>query len=172
MTGQTDGRGPIDQCGARPGSRRSRQRSGLVVCGVVLAAGLLGACAPQVRFHGFAPADHELAAIEVGRATRADVAAALGRPGATGAVDESTWFYVASRWEQRPPRPSVEVEREVVAVSFDGRGVVRNIERFGLEDGEVVALSRRVTETTVRQPGLLGQLLRNVGQFRADQFID
>lgn len=168
MTTQAAGRGPFKRCSRH----RVGRRSGRVAVGIVLVAGLLAACSPQVRFHGFAPDDQQLAAIEVGRATREDVSAAIGRPGTTGAVNDSTWFYVASRWEQRAPRPSVEVERELVAISFDARGVVSNIERFGLEDGDVVPLSRRVTETTVRQPGLLGQLLRNVGQFRADDFAD
>ncbi len=166
MRRQTAGRGPSVQCD------RHFPKHGRAVLAVALAAGLLAACSPQVRFHGFAPSELELEAIEVGRATRADVAAAVGRPGTTGAVDDSAWFYVGSRWEQRPPRPSVEVERELVAISFDSRGVVSNIERFGLEDGEVVPLSRRVTETTVRQQGFLSQLLRNVGRFQADQFID
>ena len=166
MTRQTAGRGPSVQCSGHPVGR------GRALLAVALAAGLLAGCSPQVRFHGFVPSEQELSAIEVGRATRADVAAAIGRPGATGAVDDGAWFYVASRWEQRPPRASVEVERELVAISFDTRGVVQNIERFGLEDGEVVPLSRRVTETSVRQQGFLSQLFRNVGRFQADQFID
>ncbi len=140
--------------------------------GLALAAGFMAGCSPQVRFHGFAPDEGQLAAIEVGRATRADVAEAIGRPSTTGAFDDSAWFYVASRWEQRPPRPSVEVERDMVAISFDARGVVSNIERFGLEDGQVVALSRRVTESSVRPQTLLRQIFRNVGRFQAEDIID
>ncbi len=47
-----------------------------------------------------------------------------------------------------------EISREVVAVSFDDKGVVRNIERFGLENGEVIVLEHRVTETSVPDLGL------------------
>ena len=52
----------------------------------------------------------------------------------------------------------------MLAVSFDNRGVVRNIERFGLEDGRVVTLQRRVTETGVVDRVLVRQLLRNLGR--------
>ena len=169
--GRDVGCDPVRQGSRRIARRPVAVRARLVLC-AALAAGGLAACSPQVQFHGFAPDDGELAAIEVGRATRADVAAAIGRPSTTAALNDSAWFYVASRWEQRPPRPSVEVAREMVAISFDERGVVTNIERFGLEDGEVVPLSRRVTDTSVRQQGFFRQILRNVGRFQADQFID
>jgi outer membrane protein assembly factor BamE (lipoprotein component of BamABCDE complex) len=56
------------------------------------------------------------------------------------------------------------VERDVVAISFDGDGVVTNVERFGLEDGRAVQLSRRVTETSVRDLGFFRQLMRNFGR--------
>jgi len=41
---------------------------------------------------------------------------------------------------------------------------VANIERFGLEDGQVVALSRRITETSIREFGLIQNILRNFGR--------
>jgi outer membrane protein assembly factor BamE (lipoprotein component of BamABCDE complex) len=63
-----------------------------------------------------------------------------------------------------PKRPEV-VSRELVAISFDQRGVVRNIERFGLEDGVVVTLERRVTESSIQNNGFLRQLLGNIGNF-------
>lgn len=160
--------------GRSSGKRRSRSDgarvTGLALAGVAALA--LAGCSPQVRHHGYVPDDRALQALEVGRATRAQVAETVGRPGATGVLDDRTWIYVASRWEQRAPRPAMEVDREVLAISFDGRGVVSNIERFGLQDGEVVTLSRRVTEQTVRGQGLLAQILRNVGRFSAEDLID
>ena len=52
-----------------------------------------------------------------------------------------------------------------MAVSFDANGVVANIERFGLERGRVVTLSRRVTDSGVTGVSLAGQLLGNLGNF-------
>jgi outer membrane protein assembly factor BamE (lipoprotein component of BamABCDE complex) len=45
------------------------------------------------------------------------------------------WYYVRSTYEDGTYRAQREVDREVVAVSFDDEGVVTNVERFGLEDG-------------------------------------
>ena len=60
---------------------------------------------------------------------------------------------------------SKEIERQVVAISFSSNGVVQNIERFGLERGEVVQISRRVTSSSVKDKSFLRQLLGNIGRF-------
>ena len=131
---------------------------------LALIAGL-AACSPVMRFHGYAPSDADLAEIQVGRDTRETVQQRLGRPGMGGVLDGSDWFYVQSDWQERPLRAPVELRREVVAISFDNRGTVRNVERFGLQDGEVVQLSRRVTDTGPRGPGFLRSIFSALGQF-------
>lgn len=156
-------------------AERAGRRAGTALRGgtglrLMLAAGalaLLAGCATQVRHHGYAPDDAALAQIQVGRDTRETVAAAIGRPSTAGILADSGWYYVGSRWERFGPREPVEVEREVVAIRFDDRGRVANVERFGLEEGEVVPLSRRVTDDQIRGQGLVQQLLRNVGRFTA-----
>ena len=64
------------------------------------------------------------------------------------------------------------LKREVVAVSFGPNGVVSNVERFGQERGRFVVLSRRVTEGSVTEISLIGQLLGNLGNFQAADIID
>ena len=59
----------------------------------------------------------------------------------------------------------------MLAVSFDGNGTVTNIERFGLERGQVVTLSRRVTDSGVTNIGLLRQLMGNVGRVSASDLL-
>ena len=60
----------------------------------------------------------------------------------------------------------------MVAISFSEAGNVTNIERFGLERGRVVALSRRVTESNIKGIGFLRQLFGSIGRLRADQLVD
>jgi outer membrane protein assembly factor BamE (lipoprotein component of BamABCDE complex) len=138
----------------------------------MLALCVLAACTPQTRSHGFAPTDAELAEIVVGLDTRETVAGIIGPPRTAGLLTDSGWYYVRSTFRERPPRAPVEEDRQVVAISFDENGLVENVERFGLEQGEVVVLSRRVTTSNVQGVGLLQQLLRNVGQIDAAQLID
>lgn len=132
----------------------------------------VAACAPIYRNHGYVPPDLELAQVVPGQTTREDLPALVGRPSAQGLLTGSGWYYVGSRWRRQGPSAAVEVDREVVAISFAADGVVSNVERFGLEQGRVVTLSRRVTEGSVTEISLIGQLLGNLGNFQADDFID
>lgn len=140
---------------------------------VVIAALLaLTACAAQFRYHGYVPSDEQLDAVVVGRDTRTTVETILGPPGATGILAETGWYYVRSTYRNFAYQEPEEIDREVVAVSYDGDGVVTNVERFGLEDGQVVALSRRVTESNTQGVGFLRQLFGNLGRFDPGAFFN
>lgn len=141
----------------------------------VLAAGafvVLTACTTQHRNHGYVPLDEDLSNIVVGVDTRDSVAESIGTPSTGGVLNDSGYYYVHSKVQHYAYRAPTVVERQVLAVTFDKRGVVRNIERFGLEDGNVVPLSRRVTETSVVDKSFLRQLLGNLGRFTAGDFIE
>ena len=56
------------------------------------------------------------------------------------------------------------IERDSIAISFSDAGRVTNIERFGLEDGQIIQLSRRVTESSVADAGFFRQILQNFGR--------
>lgn len=140
----------------------------------VLALALLSlvvACSPIIRNHGYVPTDDDLALLTVGKDNRDTVAFAVGRPSAAGVLDETGWYYVQSRYRQVGPRAPQEVERQVVAISFDQGGTITNIERFGLQDGRVITLSRRVTETNIKGANFIRQLLKSVGRFKAGDFL-
>ncbi len=142
----------------------------LAVVGLVLAA--LAACSPVYRNHGYVPSDEELALIEVGVDTRDTVAATLGRPSGQGLLNDVGWFYVQSRWKHVGAFAPQEIDRQVVSITFTEEGKVENVERFGLENGQVVAISRRVTDSNIKGVGFLRQLLGNIGRLRADQVVD
>ncbi|WP_271947471.1 outer membrane protein assembly factor BamE [Ruegeria faecimaris] len=124
-----------------------------------------GACAPVFKKHGYVPTAEDLAEIQVGVDTRESVLESVGAPSTSGVVRDSGFYYVTSRVRHYGPKRPKIVSRELVAISFDDRGVVRNIERFGLEDGTVVTLDRRITESSVQNRGFLRQLLGNIGNF-------
>ncbi|WP_366938795.1 outer membrane protein assembly factor BamE [uncultured Paracoccus sp.] len=132
----------------------------------------LAACAPVHRNHGFIPAPEDLSQVVVGQTTVDQLQGLIGRPSAQGLLTGSGWYYVGSRWRHYGPLEPQEISREVVAVSFAPSGVVTNVERFGLERGRVVTLSRRVTEGSVTEISLIGQLLGNLGNFQAADIID
>lgn len=150
----------------RIGSLLRRMALGLVGGALLLTA----ACSPVYTNHGYVPDDTELAAIEVGKTTREEVAAQIGRPSSQGVLAGADWYFVGSRWERNGMRAPVEIDRQVLAISFDSADRVANIERFGLQDGEVIVMSRRVTDSGIKGVSLIGQLLGSLGRVTTSQF--
>jgi outer membrane protein assembly factor BamE (lipoprotein component of BamABCDE complex) len=128
-------------------------------------------CTTLYRNHGYAPTDDQLAEVLVGVDTRDTVADVVGPPTAGGVANGGGFFYVQSRFRLLGPLEPKEIDREVVAITFDEEGVVSNVERFGLENGNIVALSRRVTQDNIRDTTFLRQLFGSIGQFNAGDFL-
>lgn len=148
-----------------------RLATGLMRGVIVLAVVVVAACTAQYRDHGFVPSDDDLTRIVVGESTRDDVGRIVGRPTSTGVLSGSGWYYVGSRFRHYGLREPREVERQVVAISFDEQGLVENVERYTLEDGRIVTISRRVTDSNVKGLSFLRQLLGNIGNLSADQIV-
>lgn len=134
---------------------------------VILAALLtlwLGACSATFTNHGYVPPAEELEMILPGVDTRDSVEESIGRPSASGVISGNTWFYVASRQRHYTYHAPEVIEREIVAISFDDSGTVQNIRELGLEDGEVIRFSRRVTESNIQEVTFIRQLIGNFGR--------
>lgn len=124
---------------------------------------LVTACTTLYRNHGYVPTDEELATVAIGD-TRQAVTDKIGRPTASGLLNDVGWYYVQSRFASRGAFEPKEIDRQVVAITFTEDGTVANVERFGLDSGKVVPLSRRVTETNIKGIGFIRQLLGSFGR--------
>lgn len=138
---------------------------------LVAALGAMLACTPIIRNHGYIPEPEDLSRIVIGQDTRESVIAIAGRPTSEGVLAGSDIYYVASKFRHYGAFAPQEIDRQVLAISFDANDVVRNIERFTLEDGRVVVLSRRVTDDGIKDTTFLRQLLGNVGRVNASDFL-
>jgi len=156
------------------GRLAARWRVGRAARLAALGAAMLAvaACATVYRNHGYVPDESELAQVEIGQDTRETLLEKIGRPSAEGLLNETGWFYVQSRFRHFGPLAPVEVERQVLAVTFSDSGRVENIARYGLEDGRVVEISRRVTSTTIKGVGFVRQLLTNLGRIDAGEMLN
>ncbi len=132
----------------------------------VLATAAVMGCVADFRNHGYIPNEDVLDDIVIGVDTRASVEEAAGSPASAGLLGDSGFFYVRSQVKSVGLRAPKVVDRQVLAISFDESGTVENIERFGLEDGRVISLQRRVTESSTVDRTFLRQLLQGIGQFR------
>lgn len=158
MTGKTDK--------ARGAGRMTRT----ALAGVLVLT--IAACSPMFRNHGYVPADEDLAQLVVGKDTRETAGPKVGRPSTSGLLADTGWYYVQSRWEQKGVLPPREIDRQVVALSFSESGTLTNVEKFGLERGQIVPLSRRVTETNVKGLSVLSRLFASFGRVSAGQLIN
>ncbi|MCP3971769.1 MAG: outer membrane protein assembly factor BamE [Rhodobacteraceae bacterium] len=142
------------------------------LCLFALALFSIAACSKIDRKHGYVPPPEHLEQIVVGVDTKQTVAEIVGRPSAAGILATSGWYYVQSKFRAYGLRQRKEIDREVVAISFDGDEVVENIEHFGLENGQVVAISRRITDSNIKGVSFLRQLFGNIGNFAAEQLVN
>ena len=131
----------------------------------------VSACAPQYQNHGYIPPQEDLDQITVGVDTKDSVAETVGVPVSSGILEDSGYYYVRSRKRALGFLAPQEVERQVVAISFNNAGVVDNIERFGLERGRVILLERRVTDSPSTRKPFLSQLLGTIGRFTPGDVI-
>ncbi|MDO5641357.1 MAG: outer membrane protein assembly factor BamE [Paracoccus sp. (in: a-proteobacteria)] len=129
-------------------------------------------CAPVYRHHGYVPPEEDLALVQIGQTSQFELENLIGRPSSQGLLQGSSWFYVGSRWRHYGAMRPREIDRQVVAISFSPNGTVSNVERFGMEQGRVVVLSRRVTDSNVTSVGLIRQILGNIGNFNPAGIID
>lgn len=135
----------------------------------LMAVALLSACSPIVRRHGYVPTTEELSAITPGATTRAAALETLPPPTTNGV--QGSLYYVSSQFETIGPLKPRETRREVVAITVGANDVVTGVERYGLSDGRVVPLSRRVTSDNVTDTTFLRQLMGNLGRFDASSII-
>jgi outer membrane protein assembly factor BamE (lipoprotein component of BamABCDE complex) len=143
------------------------------VAGVLLAAALASAsCAPTTRVHGFVPSQADVSRITPGVDTAGTVEQILGRPSSSGLLRDGAWFYVQSTVQSFTYNAPRVVDRTVLAVTFDEQGIVTGIDRYGIEDGRVINLTARTTDTAGRQMGILEQLFGNLLRIDAQQLAD
>lgn len=132
----------------------------------------LSACTAQYRTHGYVPSEDELQQIVPGVDTRGTVEDLIGVPSTSGTLNDSGFYYIESDVRHFAWRRPEVVDREVLAITFDSAGVVENIERYGLQDGQVVPLARRITRSGDGDIGFIRKLFGNIGGINAGQFFN
>lgn len=142
-----------------------KSKTVLRLSGLAVVASMLMACSPQIRSHGYVPDDATLSNVVVGKDNRESIFESLGSPTSAALMRDDGWYYIASRIKHETYRAPEEIERQIVAISFDQRGIVSNVEQLSLQDGRVIALNRRITDNPIKGPGFFQQLIGSLGNF-------
>lgn len=135
----------------------------------VLAFALLAsACTPIVDQRGNLPHADVLAQVTVGKTDRDQVLDLLGSPSSAITYGDETWHYISSRTETVAFFEPKVMERRVITIVFDQKGLVKSIDAKGLEDGKTFQTVERMTPTAGKEMSILEQLLGNIGRFSKD----
>jgi len=142
-----------------------RRRGGFAV--LAGAAALAGGCAPLRGHQGYIIDPDLVGSVQPGTDNRQSVQQVLGKPTFTGQFDDKQWYYLSRDtryYGYGRPKPSGQT---VLHIVFDDRGVVRSINRMGLEQVASVNPYGKTTPTLGRKRSFFQDLFGNIGQVGA-----
>ena len=94
-----------------------------------------------------------------------EVSRLLGSPSTVGTFDQERWFYVSQRNEVMSFYKADITKQDVVAIDFDGSGVVSDVHTHGLELAQAVQPDPNKTRTLGNELTFVQQVLGNIGRF-------
>lgn len=145
-------------------SRRNSARQALFVGALGLSI-LLGGCQEKILQHGNVPDEDQVVQIMPGQDDKNRVEQLLGSPSTTGTFGDDTWYYISKRTAQTAFFDPDTIDQGVLAISFDGQGIVEDMKIYDQADGRLVAMVDRTTPTHGNELTIIQQLLGNFGRF-------
>lgn len=126
---------------------------------------VISACSSRIDQRGNLPDADVLANVEVGHINKQGVQDLLGTPSSVGLFDGEAWYYISERTETVAFFTPKVLERKVIVIKFDEKGIVSAMNTLNLEDGKQIDMVDRRTPTAGNEFGLLRQLFGNIGRF-------
>lgn len=137
---------------------------------LLLAASLLPACSvvqtPRT-LRGNKVDQDALKELVPGTSTRTDVTSLIGSPTAKATFDDNQWIYISETTRTRVGRTPGVLKQDVTVLTFDEKGVLRNVRQLNQDDSQDVQVVTRATPSPGSEASFLQQLLGNVGRFSA-----
>ena len=124
-------------------------------------------CTTDQQIRGFVGDLELIDSITPGIDNRNSVVSALGVPSAAGTFDGNVWYYVSDTTTKRSFFKERPQTRLVLVVQFDQRGVVSDVERFGLSQSRDINIQTDKTPTRGKTLGFFEQIFGNIGRFAA-----
>lgn len=147
-------------------NKRRIFRLSTLFLGASLLALSLSACESRKNTRGNFPDPERVIEIRPGEQSREEVAEILGSPSSVTPFGSDTWYYISQRIETFAFFAPKVMERQIVVVSFDKKGVVSKIDTLGLEKARAIIPVSRKTPTHGNTMTILEQLVGNLGRFK------
>ena len=130
-----------------------------------LLGGHLTACEPIVDQRGYVFNDQSVERLEVGKTSLEQTISLLGSATTSSELNGKSLYYIHSRFIRESYRAPKEVDRKVMAVYFNADDVIRDVGVYGLEDGIIISIVERTTQTQGAELSIIAQLFSNLGRF-------
>lgn len=128
---------------------------------LMLGAALVSGCGGQIDRHGHVFIDVDLHSVQPGM-TKDEVKQVLGSPDTTSTIGGDAYYYISTTQKSVAFLKPWEIDRQVVAIYFDGTQNVQNVAHYGLRDGIVVNYMKDETPARGKDLGLLEQIFGNL----------
>lgn len=145
--------------------RLNAARPLLGVAVAVLVSVAVSGCATRVAVRGNLPDSERLAEVVPGDMSREEVAEILGSPSSVTPFDSNMWLYISEKTETFAFMPPEVIERNVITVHFDDKGIVKEVKKVDLSAGQDINPVERITPTSGNEITFWDQLFSNVGRF-------
>ena len=100
-----------------------------------------------------------------GTSTKADATALLGSPTSKATFDDNRWIYISEVTQPRIARKQAVLSQEVVVLTFDQGGMLRDMEHLDQEDSLPIAIASRATPSPGSEASFFQQLFGNIGRY-------
>ncbi len=148
---------------ALPGATRRRLLPAAVAALATLG---LAACSQDIQLRGNLPDPDVVSSIAPGLDSREDIARRFGTPSTLSTFQDRKWYYIGQKVSQFAFLGPKILERQVLEISFDERGLVQEAKTYSMADGQDIEPVARTTPTEGREITVLQQLLGNLGRYR------
>lgn len=135
---------------------------------ILLLTAFTGGCSPIMHRQGKLPEKEEIEKIVQGVHTREDVIKILGSPTAQSTFDKKVWYYISKLTSQEAFFEPKVLDQQVLAISFDNKGLVQEITKRDLSDKQDINYVERITETEGHSGSLASQVFGNFGRMRRE----
>jgi outer membrane protein assembly factor BamE (lipoprotein component of BamABCDE complex) len=127
------------------------------------------ACAPIEAHHGYLPDEEAIERLKPGVHDSSSVSQLFGAPITIANFDGETWYYMRRHTERYAFFEEEVILQDVLAVRFDGRGIVESTKRYSYADGKYVEYSEDKTPTRGKELTFIQQIFGNLGRFTSEE---
>ena len=127
---------------------------------------LLYGCSSDIFLdhNGNMPGQDKIAQIHVGQ-TKEEVLDILGGPSSVTGLSDDHWIYMSSTIKKVAFLKPKEVNRDVLALTFDNNNKISKIETKTLADGNTITIDSDSTQPAERQQGFFRKYFGGVGSY-------